>query len=279
MKQYKCKACGASWAAKGDHRCLICASTDIYVFYDPDGERKESVSNDDQMAVMLNQQLAVQLNTPRFTELMQLISTYEVQSSNVRVEDAAQYQQATDSLVAVQKVTKELEGMRKEIVAYPNTFTSTVNATFKGLKERCQRARERLEYHAGNWKRKEDARIAQQQAEQAAAQQAEVAQPVEVGDEGAVKPPEPPMPSPTTQATNGQGSVSYRKGKPSVEVVNPAKLIRAAINERNKIPITVINIVMGEVRKAVDEGLYTPKQWEKYGVKVTKGEDQMVVRA
>jgi hypothetical protein len=185
-------------------------------------------------------------------------------------------------------VSKQLENMRKEIVAYPNTFTSTVNATFKGLKDRCQKARERLEYHASKYKEKKDAEYAQQQAEAAAA--AEAGQttnltsfymhPAEVlnADEGGVVPHDPPTPPlQSTKATEG-GSVSYRRGRPQIEVTDAAKLIRTAMNTRSKVPMNIVQIDAAALRRAVDEGIYTLKQWAKYGVKVTETET-MVVRS
>jgi hypothetical protein len=230
---------------------------------------------DDQLALVLNQQLAARMSQPDFMELMQSVSQYEVQSANVRVATDQEYQMAADSLVAVAVVHKALEDMRKDVVAYPNTFTKTVNATFKTLKERCEKTRQRLEYHAGAYKAKKDAEFAKQQAEaDAAALQA----PAPVTDaDSEVKPPEPPAPPlQSTKATNG-GSVSFRQGKPKIEVINSVKLIRAALSIKNKVPAGIIQIDAAALRKAVDEGLYKPKQWEKYGVKITQ-QEEMVVR-
>ena len=124
---------------------------------------------DDQLALVLNQELAARTAQPAFTDLMQRISAYEVQSANVRVTTDEEYQMAADSLVAVADVDKSLEGMRKEIVAYPNTFTKSVNDLFKSLKVRTKRTRDRLQHHATGYKAKKDAEYAQQQAEVAAA--------------------------------------------------------------------------------------------------------------
>ena len=230
---------------------------------------------EDNLALILNKELAVQMSTPHFTELMQKISTYEVQSSNISVVNDAEYQMATDSLVAVAEVGKSLEQMRKEIVSYPNTFVKTVNATFKTLKDKCERARERISHHALKYKAKKDAEFAKQQAELAAAQQAQV-QDIDSGE----APPQPPMQAPplqSTKATNGKGSVSFRQGRVQFEVINAAKLVRASIDERNRVPSDVISIDAGALRRAIEADLMKDKQWEKYGVKVTRPEE-MVVR-
>jgi hypothetical protein len=235
------------------------------------------MSND--LQLVLNQQLAARMGQTDFSELMQKISTYEVQSANVRVTTDEEYQLATDSLVAVADVAKALENMRKEIVAYPNTFTKTVNDTFRNLKQRCEKSRQRLEYHAKAWKAKKDAEYARQQAEaaQAAMDQAQEGEVVDA-DAEQVQMPEPPQPPlQSTKATNGKGSVSYRKGRPEIEIINAAKLVRASVDTRNKVPSDVISIDMAAVRKAVEAETMTHKQWEKYGVKVTQKEE-MVVR-
>ena len=59
--------------------------------------------------------------------------------------------------------------------------------------------------------------------------------------------------------------------------MNPAKLIRAATDSRNKVPTDVIAIDAAALRRSVESGSLKPKQWEKYGVKVTEQEG-MVVR-
>jgi hypothetical protein len=232
----------------------------------------------DQLTLALNQELAAEMGQPAFLEMMQKISAYEVQSSNIRVTSDEEYQMATDSLIAVAEVTKGLEKMRTGIVAYPNTFTKTVNATFKTLKDRCLRTRERLEYHARKFKEKKDAEFAKQQEQIAAA--APEASNVIDSDASPEQtqlplPPTPPMKS--TKATDGGGSVSYREGRPKVTVENPVKLIRAAINVKNKVPTDIIQIDAAALRKVVESGLFTPKQWAKYGVVVEK-QEEMVVR-
>ena len=240
-------------------------------------KRRIEMGND-QLTLVLNQELAAEMGQPAFLEMMQRISAYEVQSSNIRVTNNEEYQMATDSLIAVAEVAKGLETMRTGIVAYPNTFTKTVNATFKTLKDRCLRTRERLEYHARKFKDKKDAEFAKQQVEAAAA----APEPSNVIDSDAAPeqtqlplPPAPPMQS--TKATDGDGSVSYRESPPQITVENAVKLIRAAINVKNKVPTDVISIDAAALRKAVNEGLYTPKQWAKYGVVIEKKEE-MVVR-
>jgi len=229
----------------------------------------------DQLTVVLNQELAVKMSEPQFTALMQNISAYEVQSTNVRVTNDVEYQLGADSLVAIAEVAKSLEHMRKGIVAYPNTFVKTVNDMFRGLKDRCVKTRQRIEYHVVSYKQKKDAAFAQQQAAEAAAAQEQMQLPLDADtDEAPPEPPQPPLQS--TKASNGRGSVSYRKGKPTVEVLNPAKLVRASLSEKNKVPTDVISIDAAALRRAVDAGIYTVKQWEKYGVKVTETQETVV---
>jgi len=237
--------------------------------------------SDDQLTLVLNQQLAVEMSQPQFMDMMQKISAYEVQSASVRVGSDPEYQMATDSLVAVAEVSKGLEAMRVRIVAYPNTFVKTVNATFKGLKERCLRTRERLEYHAVKYKDKKDAEFAKQQAEIEAARQASPEANVAEADvDGPVQmtlpeaAPTPPMQS--TQASEG-GSVSYRQGRPKVTVENAVKLIRAALSDKNKVPTDIISIDAAALRKAVESGVMTTKKWASYGV-VVEEVKEMVVR-
>lgn len=234
----------------------------------------------EQLTLVLNQQLAAEMGQPKFMELMQKISAYEVQSANVRVTNDAEYQMATDSLVAVAEVGKDLEGIRKGIVAYPNTFTKTVNDTFKGLKERCARSREKLEYQARKYKEKKDAEFAKQQAETAAAAPQAPEQNVADADGEQVQtelPLPPAAPLQSTKASDGKGSVSYREGKPKVEIENAVKLVRAAINAKNKIPMDIVQIDQAALRRAVEGDLMTVKQWAKYGVKIVKSQE-MVVR-
>jgi len=233
---------------------------------------------DDNLAIVLNQELAAQMATPQFTELMQKISAYEVQSTNVQVTNDAEYQMAADSLVAVAEASKSLETMRVTIVAYPNTFVKAVNATFKTLKLKCENIRGRLEHHAKKYKTRKDAEFAKQQAELAAAQLQQPAPVVDV-DSGA-PPVDPTLPTPpmqSTKATNGKGSVSYRAGRANIEVINAAKLVRASLDSRNKVASDVISIDMKALRVNVESGEIKTKQWEKYGVKVTASEE-MVVR-
>lgn len=227
----------------------------------------------DELALILNQQLAGEMAQPKFTELMQLISSYEVQSSNVRVTNDAEYQMCVDSLIAVADVEKSLENMRKAIVSYPNVFVKTVNATFKGLKERCGKTRGRLSYPSQKYKTDEDAKA----MAAAAAQPVQAELPIEVTDgEATVQQEAPTAPMQSVKGVDGKGSVSYRKGPPVIEIVNAAKLVRAALNAKNKISADVIQIDLKVLRGLVDSGVYTLKQWEKYGVKVTETEQQVV---
>lgn len=241
--------------------------------------------SDDKLTVVLNTELAHQMAEPDFMELMQTLSAYEVQSANVKVTNDAEYQMCVDSQVAIDRVAKALETKRKAIVAYPNTFTTTVNATFRSLKSRSKKVKEKLAYHSKKYKDKKDAEYAKQQAELAAVQQqeAEEVQPevIQFDEDGSQVAPEVPNQAPTpplqtTKTSDGQGSVSYRKGPPNVEVVNVAKLVRAAISDKNKVPGAIVTVDMKELRSAVNAGIYTVKQWAKYGVKVTETQQQVI---
>ena len=229
---------------------------------------------DDQLALVLNQELAAQVNSPQFTELLQTISTYEVQSANIRVTNDQEYQMACDSLVALAVASKQVKAMKTGILAYPKLFAESVKGAFGGVETRCVNIRGKFENHTKPYKMKKDAEYAKQQAEAAAAV---VEAPAVTDVDSEEKPPESPTPPlQSTKATIG-GSVSYRKGPPKIEVINPAKLIRAATDHRNKVPVDVIAIDAAALRKAVGEGLLKPKQWEKYGVTVTE-QEEMVVR-
>jgi len=228
---------------------------------------------DDQLALVLNQQLAARMGEPDFMGLVKAVSQYEVQSSNIRVTTDTEYQMACDSLVAVASNTKALKSILNEIIAYPKLYQKLAKDAFKTLIDRNDKTRGKLEYHAKPYKAMKDVEYAKQQAEAAAVVEAQVVD-ADVEQPPPEAAPQPPMQS--TKATNG-GSVSFRAGRPDIEVINSAKLVRASISAKNKVPTDVISIDMAAVRRAVEADIMKPRQWEKYGVKVTPKEE-MVLR-
>lgn len=53
-----------------------------------------------------------------------------------------------------------------------------------------------------------------------------------------------------------------------MEVVDPIKLVKAAIDGRNNVPFDVLQINEAKLRQIAVGDTYKPRQWAKYGVRV-----------
>lgn len=210
----------------------------------------------------LAKEMQIVASRPDFLKLVQEISEYESQVHKVKVKDEETNQAASEALVAVRSTGKDLEDLRKNIVAYPNKVVKTVNDTFRGLKASVDKVSGIIQQEIGGYRRKveEEARKA---AEEAAKQEI---QPTEAGEE--VKPPIPPPPVNTTKTESG-GAV-YEVEVMKFEVIDEVKLVKAALDSRSKnVPMGIVQINESALRNAINSKELTPAKWKKYGVKVS----------
>ena len=77
--------------------------------------------------------------------------------------------------------------------------------------------------------------------------------------------------------TETESGKTYMRKVTKVEVVDPVKLVKAAVDNRNKVPFNVIQVNDTFLRQVAIGDTYKPKEWAKYGVRVFV-EDELATR-
>jgi len=238
------------------------------------------VVNDE--AIALAKETAALSVRPEFLNLVEKVSVFETGVKEVKVTDDASEKQAVTSLGMVKTTHKDLEKMRKGIVAFPNKWVKTVNGMFKGLRLSLEKVESKLNAEVMKYRD-----IKRREIERAAAEAAKIAaetpipvKGLEVMDEENLPvtpvPPEVPVMESVTKGENG--AASFEKETITVEIIDQAKLVKAALDKRVvKIPFDLIEIKEGVLKRLVKKEDLTEKKWKQYGVKVTYGK-QLITR-
>lgn len=232
------------------------------------------VSNE---AVALAKETAELSVRPEFLNLVEKVALFEAGMKEVKVICDITEKQAVTSLGMVKNTAKDLEKMRKGIVAFPNKWVKTVNNMFGGLRTSLENVSTKLDNEVLKYRSVK--RVAAEKAQAAADAVAEqMTLPVK-GIEGipdepglpvTLRPPEVPEVSNVTKGEGG--AASYEKETVTVQILDQSKLVRAALDNRvGKIPFTLIEINEGVLKKLVNDGVLTEKKWKQYGVEVTFG--------
>ncbi len=202
-----------------------------------------------------------------FLNAINELSYLEQTIPTIKVVDGASQALASETRMSVRNVEKALENMRKLAGAPYRTMQKTINNLFKPLVEACGRMREILDGQLLEYKAQEEARI---EAEQKAAMEKEI----EAKEAGAEIVAEVQQ---FENVVETDSATTYTTSRKKVEVVDKVKLIKAALDGRNQIPVDVIEVNEAKLRQVATGRMYKPKQWAKYGVRVWK-EDSVVQR-
>lgn len=256
-KQFKaCLACGKCWSTSEAPK--------------PKKGKTMTKEKDKQLAVLVTEEMATRVvGRPDFLELVGTVSQYEVESQKLNVTDGGSAKQAVDCSLGAKGVFKQLEGLRKEIVAFPNRFAKTVNDMFKGLKESTKISAKRVDDKLQVWKRKEEKVVIKQQAEIVKA--AEIVP--KDAESPAVTAEVPVMPG---NAVQGASGVAYEREDAFVRVVNKVEVLKAALDSAvPEIPLDAISVDVFALKRLVQQGVLVVG--EKHGLKVWK-DKTMVTR-
>lgn len=222
----------------------------------------------DKLEIMVRETATEIAGGQEFMTIVAALAQLEQFVPTVKVQDDASKAIASECRARVKTCEKELEAMRKMAGAPYRKMTDTINNLFKPLKAMCAKMVGQLDKEISPYVRKQVE--AAEKAQREAYEEALKAQEVD-GDES--------LPAPvkveTTTKTDG-GSTFLRRVK-KVEVVDVVKLIRAALDNRNKVPFEVVQINEARLKQVAVGDTLKPKQWAKYGVRVYE-EDQVTTR-
>jgi hypothetical protein len=192
------------------------------------------------------------------------LARFQTVVPKMRVEDAGTKALASETLVQLMKTEKKFEEMRKSAKGPYFEMGKTIDNLFKPLVETCERMRNELAGRMLEYGQKEREEYEKRQKE---AMKAEiVAQ--GVGEE---QPPVQVLP-PESVVKTDSGKTFVRK-RLKFEVVDGARLIKAALDRRNQIPAAVATVNEAKLRECVNGKLYSIKSWAKYGVRVYEVEE------
>lgn len=213
-----------------------------------------------------------------FMQVIQRVSSFEVPTTNVIVENDEAEKQAVVLVGQVRDVKKELEDLRKGIVTFPNKFVKTMNGMFKDLKDSCERYEKRVLDKIQPFRRKREAEVLkkQQEAAKTAAEATQV--PESLDGDVPTLPAAPEVPKTPDNVTKAGGHAVHERDVTVANVLDPVKLIKAAMDNRKpKVRMGCIIIDEEALVLNVREEDIKPAQWLKYGVEV-KIEKVAVVR-
>lgn len=186
---------------------------------------------------LIQSQLAVDMRKPEFMTLIQKVSAYSLQASNVKVTTDGEELFANDALLALRGTQTEISTLRKEFVAFPNQYVKAINGTFKGLTDTLEKSVEHVATSIQSWRRtKEDvAETARVKAEV----EAEVLAPeVESGAVEALM--TKPEVSEVPNVVESEDGKVYERTTQKVVVLDKMKVIKAILSKaKNNVAFTV----------------------------------------
>jgi len=177
----------------------------------------------------------------------------------VRVVDAESKVLCAETMARVKKARKQLEAMRQTAKGPYLEMGKTVDRLFKPFLDDCAKMVEQLDGQYVPYVSKEIAEAEKMQKEaMARAIEARNVEDTEVKAE---------MMQPSTKVDTDSGQTSVRKTV-QFEVVDVLKLIKAAADGRNKLPLDVVGEREPRLRELVNSKKFSKAQWRKWGVKV-----------
>lgn len=209
--------------------------------------------------VMIQQSSKDIATSREFGLIVQEIAMLEQQVPSIKVKDDAGEVAASEARARVKTCSKQLEEYRKTAKAPYLKINKVIDSMFKPLKEACERMTETLDTQIAPYK---SAKIAAAEAAQKQAMEEAL-----TAKEAGVDVSTPAEVKPVTVTDTDSGKTYLRKVK-KVEIVDPIKLVKAAMDNRNKVPFDVIQFNESKLRQVAVGDTYKPKQWAKYGVRV-----------
>ena len=222
----------------------------------------------DPQAAQMGMELAKVQQRPSFLQLVQQISEFEVPSTNVIIESDDDEKRAIELVGQIRDTKKRLNDERLAITTFPRKFVEAVNAMFKGITQMADKQVDRTDKKVRAWrtKKEEEARKAAEEAAKAAAEASILPE----GGDVPELPAAPEAPRAYDPVVRADGVKAFDREEWKIEVVDPVKLIRAAMNARNKVPMAVIKVDEAALKVAVKEGEIKLSFWLKYGVSAAK---------
>ena len=184
---------------------------------------------------------------------------------SVRVQDDGSHALANEVMVRVKKAAKRLEEMRQQAKAPFLQFGKSVDNVFRPLENTCKEMVGMLDGQMLPYA------IQKRNAEEEARREAAIA--AQQVTDGPVS-PQPKIAVAAVESDSGKTSLVTRK---RFTVVDVYKLAKAAMDSRTKVEMGVIQVNERRVQELVDAGIYSEKEWAKYGVKVFEETKQRTV--
>jgi len=187
------------------------------------------------------------------------VSQLEQFVPTVRVSDPASKLLCAETMARVKKARDNLDAMRKTAGAPYRKMNEAVNNLFRPFLDACKKMVDKLDKQYIPYVSKEIAEA--EQAQKEAMQKAIEARNVEDTEAKAE------MMTPSTTVNTDSGQTIVRKGL-TFTIVDKLKLIKAAIDGRNKLPLDVVVANEALVRQLVNGKQFSKEKWKKWGVKV-----------
>ncbi len=204
-----------------------------------------------------------------FMQVIQRVSSFEVPTTNVIVENDEAEKQAVMLVGQVRDVKKDLESLKKDIITFPNKFVKTIRGMFKDLEVSCERYEKRVLDKIQPFRRKREADVLKKQQE-ALKEVAESTQvPTSLDKDVPTLPLAPEVPKTPSNVTKAGGHAVHEREDLVVSVVDAVKLIKAAIDNRKpKVKMDCITVDEAALKRNIKDEDVKPAQWLKYGVEV-----------
>ncbi len=179
----------------------------------------------------------------------------------IKVRDDSSKALAAETRAKVHNLKKSLESMRKSAKGPYLEMGKVVDKIFKPFLADCGTMLQHIDGEYLPY-------VAEQEAKYAEEQKRAMAKAIEARnvDETAAK---AEMMTPKNTIDTDSGKTMVRDSL-TVEVVNEVKLIKAALDGRNTIPLDIISINEAKLRQLCRGDMYSEKRWARYGVKVVK---------
>jgi len=200
-----------------------------------------------------------------FAECVGLLAKLQQIAPKITVVDEGSKAMASETILQVKNTEKRFEELRKTAKAPFLEMGKTIDNVFKPLIAACEGARKSLEGQVLQYNAAARAalELSQKQAMEKEIKAREV--------DGEKPPDEYPLFYPgVTQTDSGK---TFTRTRLKFEVVDEVRLIKAALDKRNQIPLTVATVNESKLRECVNGKLYSIKNWAKYGVRVYEVEE------
>ena len=194
-----------------------------------------------------------------FMDAVVEVSQLEQYVPTVRVTDEASQALCAETRARIKDSQKQLDAMRATAKAPYRKMGEAIDNLFRPFLDACKKMVEKLDKQYVPY-------VAKQIAEAEKAQKEAMQQQIEaknVADTEA----KAAMMTPSTTVETDSGQTSVRKLS-TFKIVDKLKLIKAAVDGRNKLPLDVVVVNEALVRQLVNGKQFTAAQWKKWGVEV-----------